>query len=164
VGLEPSCVSVFRDELPNLFAKDQDAKRMAGQTFTLDEFLEREVPDFRPPKMDPATPLVVHGHCHHRSVLKFDCEQSLLEKMGLNPQFPDPGCCGMAGAFGFERRHYPVSMAVAERKLLPALRKAPEDSLVLADGFSCRTQIEQSAGRAPMHLAELLRLAIRQAQ
>jgi Fe-S oxidoreductase len=105
---------------------------------------------------------VVHGHCHDKAVLNFDCEKELLKKMGLEIEAPDTGCCGMAGAFGFEKDHYDVSIACGERVLLPAVRKVRADTLIIADGFSCREQVRQTTGRTPLHIAEVLQMARRQ--
>ncbi|HEX2566926.1 MAG TPA: FAD-binding and (Fe-S)-binding domain-containing protein [Burkholderiales bacterium] len=157
VGLEPACVSVFREELPNLFAGDEQAKRLESQVLLLSEFLERKARRF------PFAPLerkaVVHGHCHHKAVLKMDAERSVLRRLGLDFTVLDSGCCGMAGSFGFEAGKYGVSVACAERVLLPAVRKAPAETLVLANGFSCRSQIEELSGRRALHLAEVLAMA-----
>jgi Fe-S oxidoreductase len=158
VGLEPSCVSVFRDELRNLFPNDQDAQRLTKQTFLLSEFLVHHADGYEPPTLNRAA--VVHGHCHHKSVLGFGDEETLLNKMGLDYHTLDSGCCGMAGAFGFEREHYDVSVACGERVLLPAVREAPKDAIILTDGFSCREQIAQTTGRTAMHLAQVLRMAL----
>ncbi|HZR47481.1 MAG TPA: 4Fe-4S dicluster domain-containing protein, partial [Candidatus Manganitrophaceae bacterium] len=158
VGLEPSCVAAFRDELINLFPNDQDAKRLSRQTFTLSELLEKEAEDFRPPPL--ARKAVVHGHCHHKAIMKFDDEEKVLSRLGLDFQILDSGCCGMAGAFGFEKGHYDVSIGAGELVLLPAVRNADPETLILADGFSCREQIAQTTGRRALHLAELLRMAI----
>jgi hypothetical protein len=104
---------------------------------------------------------VVHGHCHHKSVLGFQDEQQVIEKLGLDCSILDSGCCGMAGAFGFEKgAHYDVSIACGERVLLPAVRGAGRDTLIVADGFSCREQVAQLTNRHPLHFAELLKLAI----
>jgi FAD/FMN-containing dehydrogenase/Fe-S oxidoreductase len=158
VGLEPSCVSVFRDEAPNLLHGDTDARRVAAQTHTLTEYLAA-LDGYRPPKL-PGT-AVVHGHCHHRSVLDFDAELNVLRAMGLDVDVPESGCCGMAGAFGFEAgEHHRVSMALAERRLLPAVRAAQPGTFVVADGFSCREQVRQGTGRSVLHPAELLALAL----
>ncbi len=105
----------------------------------------------------------MHGHCHHKAVIGFDNEQSILKKMGIDFEMPDPGCCGMAGSFGFEADHYEVSMKVGEQRLLPAVRKAGDDTLIIADGFSCHEQILQGAGRKPLHLAQVLQMALREA-
>jgi FAD/FMN-containing dehydrogenase/Fe-S oxidoreductase len=152
VGLEPSCVAVFRDELLQLFPDDPDARRLSSQTFTLAEILTRnEVPL---PRREGR--VLVHAHCHHHAVLGLQADRQLLGRIGLEARFLDSGCCGMAGAFGFEEGHYDVSMACAERALLPAVREARPEEIVLADGFSCREQIRQATGRRARHLAELL--------
>jgi len=99
-------------------------------------------------------------HCHHGAVLGYDREKELLEQMGLEVTIPDSGCCGMAGSFGFERgQRYEVSQACGERVILPAVRAAPQSTVVIADGFSCREQIGQATDRRPLHLAQVLRLA-----
>jgi FAD/FMN-containing dehydrogenase/Fe-S oxidoreductase len=156
VGVEPSCVAAFRDELPNLFPHDDDARRLATQTLLLSEFLERQ--RYCPPELDVRA--LVHGHCHHKAVLGMDAEVALLQRMGVDADVLDSGCCGMAGSFGFAAGHLEVSRRVGERVLLPAVRDAPDDCLVVTDGFSCREQIEQETDRTPVHVAELLRRAI----
>jgi Fe-S oxidoreductase len=160
VGLEPSCVSVFRDELLNLFPHDPAAKKLKESVFTLGEFIEREGDKFRLPKLKRKA--VIHGHCHHRAVLLFDKEQAVMKKMGLEIEAPDTGCCGMAGAFGFEKDHYDVSMKVGERVLLPAVRGADRKALIVADGFSCREQIAQTTDRRALHLAQVMQMALRE--
>jgi len=157
IGLEPACVSVFRDEMPNLFAGDEQAKRLESQVLLLSEFLERKAKDFPFARLERKA--LVHGHCHHQSVLKMDAERSVLKRLGLDYSIPDSGCCGMAGSFGFEAEKYDVSVACAERVLLPAVRAADAQTLVIANGFSCRSQIEELSGRRPLHLAEVLAMA-----
>ncbi|HEY3522845.1 MAG TPA: FAD-binding and (Fe-S)-binding domain-containing protein [Candidatus Limnocylindrales bacterium] len=159
VGLEPSCVSVFRDEAPNLLHGHADARRLAARAHTLTEFLA-SLDGYRPPRLDGRA--LVHGHCHHKSVLDFDSELRVLRATGLELDVPETGCCGMAGAFGFERAgdHYAVSIAAGERVLLPAVRAADASTYVVTGGFSCREQIEQTTGRRVLHPAELLALAI----
>jgi len=152
VGLEPACVSAFRDELPRLFPSDPLAERLSRQTLFLTEFLDRE--KLTPPSV--AGEALVQVHCHHHAVLDAAAEFRLLQAAGLQAQAIPSGCCGMAGSFGFEAAKYEVSMAAAERVLLPAVRAAPAETLILANGFSCREQIEQGAGRATLHVAELL--------
>ncbi|HEX5450113.1 MAG TPA: FAD-binding and (Fe-S)-binding domain-containing protein [Gaiellaceae bacterium] len=156
VGVEPSCVAVFRDELPRMLPNDEDALRLSKQTFHFAEFLEQR--EIEPPRLE--RPVLLHGHCHERATSGFEPTRRLLEKMGVELSEPDSGCCGMAGAWGYEAAHYDVSVACAERVLLPAVRNAPPQALLVADGFSCRSQIEQlSSGRRAMHLAQLMRLA-----
>ncbi len=162
IGLEPSCAAVFRDELKNLFPHDADAKRLASQTFLLSEFLEKKATHFQPPKLQRKA--IVHGHCHHKAIMKMRDEQSVLEKMGLDFQMLDSGCCGMAGAFGFEKDHYDLSIQVGERVLLPAVREADTQTLIIADGFSCREQIAQTTDRRALHLAQVLQMAMREGQ
>jgi FAD/FMN-containing dehydrogenase/Fe-S oxidoreductase len=160
IGLEPSCVAAFRDELPNLFPDDEDATRLAEQTVTLSEFLDRihaELPTLH-------RKAIVQRHCHHQAVMGFGAEQKALERLGLDFELLDSGCCGMAGSFGFEREKYEVSMAAGERVLLPAVREAPEHTLVLADGYSCREQIAQGTGRRALHLAQVIRMAMAEEQ
>jgi FAD/FMN-containing dehydrogenase/Fe-S oxidoreductase len=160
VGLEPSCVAVFRDELLNLFPHDQRAQALASQTFLLSEFLEARAPDFKLPRLDRIA--LLHGHCHHKSIQKMTAEESILRRLGVDFRQPAPGCCGMAGSFGFEREKYDVSMAIGELELLPAVRSAPADCLIIADGFSCREQIAQGTDRHALHLAEVLQMALEQ--
>ncbi|MDQ2773389.1 MAG: FAD-binding oxidoreductase, partial [Acidobacteriota bacterium] len=159
VGLEPSCVSVFRDELTNLIHGDEDAKRLQRQTFLLSEFLEQKVPDYQLPQLHRKA--VVHGHCHHKSTLKFEDEESVLKKIGLDYRILDSGCCGMAGAFGYEKEHYDIGIQCGERVLLPEVRKASPEALIIADGFSCREQILQETDRRGLHLAQVLQMALR---
>jgi Fe-S oxidoreductase len=158
VGLEPSCVAVFRDELVNLLPHDENARRLSQQTFLLSEFLSRKLKDYQPPQLHRKA--LVHAHCHHKAVLKTDDEIAILEKLGLDFELLDSGCCGMAGSFGFEREHYEVSRAVGELKLLPAVRAAAPDTLIITDGFSCHEQVEQLTGRRPLHLAQVLQMAL----
>jgi Fe-S oxidoreductase len=158
VGLEPSCVAVFRDELRSLFPHDEQAKRLAQQTFLLSEFLAHQVEDYRPPQLHRRA--LVHGHCHQKALMTMESTEQVLAKLGLDFEILDSGCCGMAGSFGFEAgEHYDVSLKVGERVVLPAVRRAAPDTLIVADGFSCREQIAQATGRRPLHLAEVLQFA-----
>jgi FAD/FMN-containing dehydrogenase/Fe-S oxidoreductase len=157
VGIEPSCVAAFRDELRNLFPKDERAVRVSDRTFTLAEALIEEL-DYRPPRLEGKA--IVHGHCHHKAIMGMDAEETLLERMGLDFAMLDSGCCGMAGAFGFERGHYDVSVAAAERVLLPAIRAASPHTLIVADGFSCREQVRELSKRQALHTAEVVQLAL----
>jgi FAD/FMN-containing dehydrogenase/Fe-S oxidoreductase len=158
VGLEPACVSVFREELPNLFAHDEQAKRLSSQVFLLSEFLQRKAPAF--PFRRISGKALVHGHCHQQAVLKMDAERAVLERLGLDFEVLDSGCCGMAGSFGFEKDKYEVSLRCAERVLMPAVRAASAQTMILTNGFSCRAQIEELSGRRPLHLAEVLQLSL----
>jgi FAD/FMN-containing dehydrogenase/Fe-S oxidoreductase len=158
VGLEPSCVAVFRDELVNLFPHDERAQALSRQTFLLSEFLETSAKNFPIPRLNRKA--VLHGHCHHKSLMKMTAEEAVLRRLGVDFQSPAPGCCGMAGSFGFEPDKYDVSIAIGELELLPAIRQAPPDWLIIADGFSCREQIAQGSPRHALHLAEVLQLAI----
>jgi FAD/FMN-containing dehydrogenase/Fe-S oxidoreductase len=158
VGLEPSCVAVFRDELLNLFPHDERAHALARQTFLLSEFLELNSKDRPLPQFKRKA--LLHGHCHHKSIMKMTAEESLLRRIGIDFQSPALGCCGMAGSFGFEHDNYEISAAIGELELLPAVRSAPPDWLIIADGFSCREQIAQGTGRHALHLAEVLQMAL----
>ena len=159
VVLEPSCLATFRDELINLFPHDQDARRLSQHTYLLSEFIQDFAGDYPLPKLNRTA--LVHGHCHHKAIAGMDDETAVLERLGIDIQMPDTGCCGMAGSFGFEAEHYDVSVAVGERVLLPAVRKAASDTIVIANGFSCREQIEQTTDRRAMHLAQVLQQALR---
>ncbi len=158
VGLEPSCVAVFRDELINLFPHDERAQALSRQTFLLSEFLEQNSAHAPLPQFPRKA--LLHGHCHHKSIMKMTAEESLLRRLGIDFTAPAPGCCGMAGSFGFERDKYSVSAAIGELELLPAVRQAPPGWLIIADGFSCREQIAQLTGRHALHLAEVLQMAL----
>ncbi|HSY48520.1 MAG TPA: FAD-binding and (Fe-S)-binding domain-containing protein [Thermoanaerobaculia bacterium] len=158
VGLEPSCISVFRDELPNLFPDDDEAIRLSKAVKTLPEFLLHEHVEL--PKLHGKA--LVQGHCHHKAVLHFSDEEQVLKKLGLDVDSPDSGCCGMAGAFGFEHDKYELSMRIGERVLLPAVREAARGTIIVADGFSCREQIAQGTGREALHLAQVLHMAMQE--
>ena len=158
VVLEPSCAAVFRDELVNLFPDDENALRLKAQTYLLSEFLEQFSPDFQTATMQRHA--VVHGHCHHKALMGMHAEEALLRKHVATVETLDSGCCGMAGAFGFQASHYDVSIACGERVLLPAVRDAPKDTVIIADGFSCREQIAQTTDRRALHLAEALQMAL----
>ena len=160
VVLEPSCASVFRDELRNLFPTDVRASRLRTQVFLLSEFLQHHAPDYQPPRL--SRKVFLHGHCHQKALMKMSHEEALLQKMGADLQSIDSGCCGMAGPFGFEKDKYAISQAVGERVLLPAVRRTPAETLIVSDGFSCREQILQATGRQAVHLAEALQIAMGQ--
>jgi FAD/FMN-containing dehydrogenase/Fe-S oxidoreductase len=159
VVLEPSDASVFRHELLQFFPDDDAARALASHTFTLPEFLVKERA-WTPPRLERKA--VVHVHCHQRAVLDTDGYLDLLKRMGIEADVPDRGCCGMAGPFGFEQgQKHAISVARAEQALLPAVRQAADDALVIADGFSCRQQIADLSERRALHIAEVIRLAQR---
>lgn len=153
VGLEPSCTAVLRSDLPELLPDDPRAAATAAAVRTLAEFLA-EQPNWRPPPR-PGQSVVVQPHCHHHAVIGFDVDRQLLASMQINVT-EVTGCCGLAGNFGMQSGHYDISVAVAENGLLPALRNADDDSILIADGFSCRTQAMQLSGRRGQHLAQFL--------
>ena len=158
VVLEPSCCSVFRDELHNLFPESREAKQLGENTFTLSEFLDKKIPNYTPPTVKLQA--IVQGHCHHKAVMRLKEEKSVMEKAQLQYRVLESGCCGMAGAFGYEEDKYQVSVACGERMLLPEVRKTPVSAVIVADGFSCKEQIAQETNRHALHLAEVLRLGI----
>ncbi len=158
IMLEPSCASVFRDELRGLFPHHGVAYRLRQQTFTLSSFLQTQN-DYEPPRL-PGRKVLLHGHCHHKAVLKFSDEEALLRRMGVELKSLDSGCCGMAGPFGFESSNTAISQALGERVLLPAVRACGPETIVLTDGFSCHEQIAQNTNREPIHIAEVLRMAM----
>ncbi|HEX5452478.1 MAG TPA: FAD-linked oxidase C-terminal domain-containing protein [Stellaceae bacterium] len=159
VGLEPSCVSVFRDELRNLMFEDEDAHRLACQTRTLAEQL-MATPDWEPPRLSGK--VLLQSHCHTKAVLDADAQHKLFKKIGLELVENPTGCCGQAGSFGYESEHYAVSMTIAEQALLPAVRRATDETLIAADGFSCREQIEHGSARHALHPAEIVALALKE--
>ncbi len=159
VVLEPSCASVFREELTNLLPHNLEAQRLRKQTFLLSEFLCRYAPDY--PRRRLERRALVQVHCHHRAIMGLKQEKEILDRLGLDFKILDSGCCGMAGAFGFEKGdHYDVSVKCAERVLLPSVRQAETETILVTSGFSCHEQIHQLTGREALHLAQLLQLAI----
>jgi len=179
IVLEPSCAAVFRDELLNLFPEDPLAQKLSQQTFLLSEFLMKAssppvgegtgggttfglfppIPAF-PHKGGRSIMAILQTHCHQKSVLSASADRDVLEKLGFEILEPEAGCCGMAGAFGFEAGHHDLSMQIGEKALLPAIRQAPAATLIVAGGFSCREQISQVTGRKALHLAEVLKDAL----
>ncbi len=153
VVLEPSCAAALRTDLPELLHDDPRAERLAAAVVTFAEALERYAPDWTPPRVD--RPVAGQTHCHQHAVLGDAPDRRLRAAAGLTGELTG-GCCGLAGDFGFEKGHYEVSAACAEDQLLPAVRSAPENAAVLADGFSCRTQLAQLGDRRARHLAEVL--------
>ena len=159
IVLEPSCGAVFRDELADLIPNNQNARRLRQQTFLLGEFLNKHAPHY--PHKQLERKAIVHAHCHHRAVFGVTDEVALLRKAGLDFKLLDSGCCGMAGAFGFEKGdHYDVSIKCGERVLLPEVRKTDTETLIITNGFSCHEQIFQQAKRPALHLAQVLQLAM----
>src|ERR687889_1007099 len=160
VGVEPSCVAAFRDELPNMLPHDEDARRLSNNTLTLAEFLVNEAEDYEPPKLERKA--IVHGHCHQKATVGLGAERRLYEMMGLDYEVLDSGCCGLAGSWGFEGDKYELSMKIGERRLLPAVRDAEEGAIIMADGFSCKTQVAQGTDRRPLHTAQVIKMALDQ--
>jgi FAD/FMN-containing dehydrogenase/Fe-S oxidoreductase len=159
IVLEPSCASVFRDELTNLFPEDPSAKRLKQQTYLLTEFLDEKGSGIVPNELDSKA--LLHGHCHQKALMGMEHEHSVLSNLGLELAAPDSGCCGMAGSFGFEQgERYEVAQRCGERVLLPSVRRAGDDTLIIADGFSCREQIRQGTGREALHSAQVLQMAL----
>jgi FAD/FMN-containing dehydrogenase/Fe-S oxidoreductase len=156
IGMEPSCLAVFRDELTNLFPHDEDAQRLSRNSYHWAEFfMERglEVPRLE-------RDALLWGHCHHKATGGVKPEQKMLEKMGLSVEEVTGGCCGLAGSWGFEKGKYKLSMEIGEIALLPAVRKAKTDTIIVANGFSCKTQIEEAnLGRKALHAAQVMKMA-----
>jgi Fe-S oxidoreductase len=159
VVLEPSCASVFKEELRNLLPDEPLTEKLSGQTMLLSEFIQKKASEFEFPQLKRKA--LVQAHCHHKSIFKTEAEEQVLKRIGLEAEILDSGCCGMAGPFGFEASKYEVSQACAERVLLPAVRKAKAEEIVIADGFSCREQIRQNTERYPLHLAEVLQMVFK---
>ena len=157
VVLEPSCASVFRDELTNLLPNDPRAAKLRDQTLLLSEFLVKHAPDYRPPQLDKK--IIVHGHCHHRATMGMHDEMKILRATGAEVELLDSGCCGMAGPFGFEKDKFDLSQKLGERVLISAVRNMTANSILVSDGFSCCEQITQNTNAKPMHLAEVLALS-----
>jgi FAD/FMN-containing dehydrogenase/Fe-S oxidoreductase len=156
VGMEPSCLAVFKDEVSGMFPHDDDAGRLARCAMHFSEFFERF--DIPVPRLERKA--LVWGHCHHKATGGMDLEHKLLQRMGLDIEPVSGGCCGLAGSWGFEQGHHEISMECGEQALLPAVRDADRDTLVIANGFSCKTQIEQSdASRNALHVAQVIKMA-----
>lgn len=158
VVLEPSDASVFRDEMLGLLPDDRNAQKFAAQVFLFGEFLRKKAPGFQLPPLPKKA--VVQGHCHQKSLAGTESDIEILKKLCLDFEMLDSGCCGMAGAFGFKKENYEMSMKIAEERLFPALRKAGPEALIIADGFSCREQIA-STGRRAFHLAQVIAGALK---
>jgi Fe-S oxidoreductase len=137
---------------------DADARRARALTVSLGEFLAEQAPDWTPPRMQG--PALLHLHCHGKATSDTDCDAAVLQNLGLDVTVPDSGCCGLAGSFGYEAgEKYDLSMKAGERVLLPAVRNAGSDTLIVSDGFSCRSQIEHGTDRRALHLAQVVALA-----
>ncbi len=161
VTLEPSCGAVFRNELTNMLPENEDAKRLARQTYTLGEFLARQAREWDMPRLERTA--LVHLHCHQRATSDTDCDRAVLDRLGLDYEVLDDGCCGLAGSFGYERgERHEVSVKAGERMLLPRVRAASPHTLILTDGFSCHSQIEQGTDRGALHLAQVVQMALRE--
>jgi len=158
VVLEPSCCSVFRDEMKNLIPDSDAARQLTENTFTLSEFLEKKLNGYKPPQVNRRA--IVQGHCHHKAIMRLKEERALMDKAGLDYQVLESGCCGMAGSFGYEQDKYKVSIDCGERALLPEVRKTGISTIVIADGFSCKEQIAQQTSRHALHLAEVLQMGL----
>ena len=161
VGLEPACLSVFRDELLNFFPDDALAQRLSRQVHLFSDFL-MAIADWDAPQLGGEA--LVHGHCHQKSVFGMATEMALLQRLGITARTVETGCCGMAGAFGFNPRHYDVSVKAGEAALLPAVRAASEHTMIVASGYSCREQIAQLTDRNALHVAEVVALALHRAR
>ncbi|MEW4571396.1 FAD-linked oxidase C-terminal domain-containing protein [Tautonia sp. JC769] len=158
VGLEPSCVSVFRDEMTELFPRDHLAHSLSRQTFTLGEFLRDCANGYEPPQLNMKA--ILHGHCHHEAIMGLEPEMEILGRAGLDFDRLDSGCCGLAGSFGYEPEKYEVSVGAGERVLAPTVREADPMDLVIADGFSCRQQVAHLTDRGALHTAQVLQMAL----
>jgi Fe-S oxidoreductase len=155
IGLEPACVASFRDEVVALFPHDDRAKWLKRQTYLLSEFLDQHCKELNLPQIGDGKKALLQIHCHEHAVLDPKAEQRVLQRMGIEAHAMPTGCCGMAGSFGFEADKYHWSRKIAEHALLPQLSAAP-DALVVANGFSCREQIEQLGGRGTKHISDLI--------
>ena len=156
VGMEPSCLAVFKDELTNMLPHDDDAERLKRCSYHWSEFFEKHEIDV--PQL--AKQAVLWGHCHHKATGGIDPEQKLLERRGLDVEEAKGGCCGLAGSWGFEKGKYGISMDCGELGLLPAAREAPDEAVIVANGFSCKTQLQEAGtGRNALHAAQVMKLA-----
>jgi Fe-S oxidoreductase len=156
IFLEPSCASVFKDELLELFPNDPRARRLSSLTWLLADWLAAEAPDFAANRLEGAH-ILVHGHCHHKAVFGGPANEiALLRRAGAKVEPIQSTCCGMAGPFGFEANKFEVSRTIAGQDLLPAIQSAGPDAIVVADGFSCREQIDQLGHTTALHFAEAL--------
>ena len=156
IFLEPSCASVFKDELPELFPNDPRAKKMRDQVWLLADWLAAKAPGFMAGRLNGAH-ILIHGHCHHKAVFGGPKKEiALLREAGATVEPIEAGCCGMAGPFGFEADKFEVSKKIAGQGLLPAVEAAGPTTIIVADGFSCREQILQLGHTRALHFAEVL--------
>jgi Fe-S oxidoreductase len=156
VGMEPSCLAVFKDELVKMLPHDDDARRLANNAYHWPEFFQKF--DIAVPRLERKA--VVWGHCHHKATGDMNQERELLERMGMEVEQASGGCCGLAGSWGFEAGHHEISMRCGEEGFFPAVRRADDATFVIADGFSCKTQLAQSdSPRRAMHVAQAMKMA-----
>ena len=156
VGMEPSCLAVFKDEIEKMLPHDDDALRLKDQSYHFPEFFHHF--GINPPKLDREA--IVWGHCHHKATGDMANELDLLGSMGVDANEVTGGCCGLAGSWGFEQGHHDLSIKIGENALLPAARKADKEALIIADGFSCKTQVAQAGtGRRALHVAQAIKMA-----
>jgi Fe-S oxidoreductase len=163
IGLEPSCLLTFRDEMPALIKSDV-ARRLADQAMLFEEFLAREAEAgrFKPALREIAPRALLHGHCHQKSFGAMSAVEQVLRLIpGLSVEPIESSCCGMAGSFGYSADTIDVSLAMGELSLLPAVRKAAADAIIVADGTSCRHQIKDGTGRESLHVARILEMSLR---
>ena len=156
IFLEPSCASVFKDELPELFPNDPRARKMREQVWLLADWLSAKAPGFGAGRLNGAH-ILIHGHCHHKAVFGGPKKEiALLREAGATVEPIEAGCCGMAGPFGFEADKFEVSKKIADHGLLAAVKGAAPTTIIVADGFSCREQILQLGHTRALHFAEVL--------
>jgi Fe-S oxidoreductase len=164
VGCEPGCVSAVKEDYPDFVREGAAAKRVAENFFLIEEFVLR--PEHRPKFEEIFQPrqrnILYHGHCHLKALFgTASSKGALAQATGDNVTEVDSGCCGMAGAFGYEKKHYDISLKIGERRLFPAVRTLPENHQIVANGFSCRHQIEHATGRKARHAIEVLADALK---
>jgi len=156
IFLEPSCASVFKDELLELFPNDERAQRMSERVWLLADWLAAHAPGFAAGRLKGAQ-ILLHGHCHHKAVFGGPASEiAILKETGASVESIQAGCCGMAGPFGFEAEKFEVSKRIASDDLLPAIEASSPQTIIVTDGFSCREQISQLGKREPLHFAEVL--------
>ncbi len=163
VGLEPSGLLTLRDEYLHLLPGDERARALADHALTFEEFVDglAERHDLRPFFADEPRRVLLHGHCHQKALVGTGPARRVLALPGYRVTEVDSGCCGMAGSFGYEAEHYDLSMQMGERRLLPAVRETPPETIIAAAGVSCRQQIAHGSGRSALHPAQVLRRALR---